>query len=253
MLLEGRNAVIYGGGGHVGRAVALAFAREGAQVFLAGRTMASLEAVAQEVREAGGSADTAVVDALDEHVVNEHAAAVVGAAGTLDVSMNVIADNDVQGTPIVEMAIEDYLRPIVTAVTSKLITSRAAARQMAPQGSGVILAFGGATDPAGVKGYHYGGILAAFDVVESMRRQLAIELADDGIRVVTLRTSGLPETIAADYAGREQIEASIVNRTLTGRAATFEDVGNVAVFAASDWARTVTGAAINMTSGASLD
>jgi len=253
MLLEGKNAVIYGGGGNLGRAAALAFAREGARVFLAGRTRETLDRVADEIRAAGGTADGAVVDALDERAVDEHAAAVVIAGGMLDISLNVISDGDVQGIPMTQMTIEDYLRPIATAVTSKFLTSRAAARHMAAQGSGVIMAFGGATDPAGIKGYHYGGILAAFDVVESMRRQLALELADAGIRVVTLRTSGLPESIPADYAGREEIEASIVGRSLTGRAATFEDVGNVAAFAASDWARTLTGTAINMTCGVSLD
>lgn len=253
MLLEGKNAVVCGGGGNVGGAAALAFAREGARVFLTGRTRATLDRVAEEIRAAGGRADTAVVDAQDERTVDEHAAAVVAVGGTLDISLNVISDGDVQGTPMTEMTIEDYLRPIATAVTSKFLTSRAAARHMMTQGSGVIMAFGGATDPAGIKGYHHGGILAAFDVVESMRRQLALELAGHGIRVVTLRTSGLPETIPADYVGRAEIEASIVGRTLTGSAATLEDVGNVAAFAASDWARTMTGTAINMTCGTSLD
>jgi 3-oxoacyl-[acyl-carrier protein] reductase len=61
MLLEDRNAVIYGGGGKVGGAVARAFAREGSRVFLAGRTLESLEEVAQEIRSAGGVAETAQV------------------------------------------------------------------------------------------------------------------------------------------------------------------------------------------------
>lgn len=86
-----------------------------------------------------------------------------------------------------------------------------------------------------------------------MRRQLAFELAGTGIRVVTLRTSGLPQSIPADYLGRAEIEAAIVGSTLTGTAASFEDVGNVAAFAASDWARTMTGTLMNMTCGASLD
>ena len=76
MLLESKNAVIYGGGGSIGGAVARAFAREGARVFLAGRTPATLDAVAEEIRSAGGAAETAVVDALDENAVDEHADAV---------------------------------------------------------------------------------------------------------------------------------------------------------------------------------
>ncbi len=96
MLLEDKNAVIYGGGGSVGGAVARAFAREGARVFLAGRTLATLEEVAEEIRSAGGVAETAQVDALDEKAVDEHADAVAAQAGSIDVSFNAIF-NDVQG------------------------------------------------------------------------------------------------------------------------------------------------------------
>src|SRR5689334_9324257 len=128
MVLKDRNAVIYGGGGSVGGAVARAFARAGARVFLAGRTMATLEKVADQVRAEGGVADCAEVNALHEREVDEHADAVVAAAGTLDVSINLISDTDVQGTPMVDMSLADYLSPVVTAVSSKFLTSRAAAR-----------------------------------------------------------------------------------------------------------------------------
>jgi 3-oxoacyl-[acyl-carrier protein] reductase len=143
VLLEGKNAVVYGGGGAIGGAVARAFAREGARVFLAGRTLAHLEAVATAIRDAGGTAETAAVDALEEAQVDAHADAVAARAGSLDVCMNVITHGDVQGIPFVEMAPEDYLRPVETAVRTTFLTSRAAARHMARQGSGVILAFGG--------------------------------------------------------------------------------------------------------------
>ena len=247
MLLEGRNAIIYGGGGTIGGAIARAFGREGARVFLAGRTAATLDVVAEAVRAEGGLAETAVVDALDERSVEEHAEAV----GRIDVSVNVISDSDVQGTPMVDMSLEDYLSPVVTSVTSKFLTSRAAARRMIGQGSGVILAFGGTGGRNPQRRYHLGGLVTGFDAVESMRRQLATELAPHGIRVLTLQTSGVAESIPAEY--RADVERDLVEQTLTGRSATLEDVGRVAVFAASDWARTLTGAAINMTCGAVLD
>lgn len=85
----------------------------------------------------------------------------------------------------------------------------------------------------------------------SGRRQLAVELGRYGIRVITLRTGGILETVPEQ--DRAQIEPLIVGPTLLGRAATLDDVGNVAVFAASDLARTLTGASINMTCGAHLD
>ena len=91
MLLEGKNAVIYGAAGSIGGAVARAFAAEGARVHLAARTLESLEEVAQEIRAAGGAAETAQVDALDERAVDEHADAVAMSAGSLDISFNLIS------------------------------------------------------------------------------------------------------------------------------------------------------------------
>jgi len=105
MLLEGKIAVIYGGGGGIGGGVARAFAREGAKVHLAGRTLQSLEAVAEKVRADGGVAETAQVDALDERAVDEHADAVAASAGGIDISFNLIGLGDVQGTPLAEMSL----------------------------------------------------------------------------------------------------------------------------------------------------
>jgi 3-oxoacyl-[acyl-carrier protein] reductase len=252
MLLDGRNTIIYGGGGAIGGAIARAFAREGARVFLAGRTRATLDEVAEDIRKNGGRAEAAVLDALDESAVDAHADTVARDGGSIDVSVNVIADNDVQGTSMVDMPVADYLSPVVTSVRSKFLTSRAAARHMKPQRSGVILAFGGEGDPLAHRRYKLGGLVTGFAAIEAMRRQLAVELGEYGIRVITLRTGGVPEAIPeGDF--RQRIEADLTKQTLLGRTATLEDVGNVAVFAASDMARTITGAAINMTCGAVLD
>jgi 3-oxoacyl-[acyl-carrier protein] reductase len=156
VLLENKNAVIYGGGGAIGGAVARAFAREGATVHLAGHTLAKLEEVAEAIRSAGGAAETAQVDALDEQAVDAHADAVAAEAGSLDISFNLITHGDVQGTPMVEMSLDDYARPVVTAVTTTFLTTRAAARHMIRQGSGVILAFGGSGNPMRD---HYGALV----------------------------------------------------------------------------------------------
>ncbi|MER5625107.1 SDR family oxidoreductase [Streptosporangium sp. NPDC002544] len=251
MLLEGKNAVIYGGGGVIGGAVARAFAREGATVFLAGRTLARLEKVAEEIRAAGGVARTAEVDALDARMVDEHADAVAAEAGSIDVSFNLISHGDVQGTPMADMSPEDYERPVVTAVRTMFLTSRAAARHMRRQGSGVILAFGGSGHP--LRGHYLGGIQAAFEAIESMRRQLASELGPHGVRVVTLRTGGVPETLPEGFEGREAIVEGIEKMTMLGRAATLDDVGNVAAFVASDRARAMTAATANISCGSLID
>jgi 3-oxoacyl-[acyl-carrier protein] reductase len=252
MLLENKNAVIYGAGGTIGGAVARAFAREGATVFLTGRTLSKLEKVAGDIRSAGGAAETAEVDALDGHAVDKHADAMAAQVGSIDASFNVIQHGDVQGTPMAEMQVEDFVRPVETAVRTNFLTWRAAARHMIRQGSGVILAFGGEGDP--LRGYNLGGLQVAFHAIESMRRQLSSELGPRGVRVVTMRTGGVPESLPEDFPGREEIvEKAIVDHTMLGRAATLEDVGNVAAFVASVQARTMTAATVNISCGALID
>ena len=126
--LQGKSAIIYGGGGGIGAAVARTFAREGCRVFLAGRTRGPLEAVAAAVTASGGSADLAVLDALDEQAVDDHVQDVVATAGGVDVSLNLISRGDVQSRPLVEMSTEDVLRAVVTGLRSSFVTARAAAR-----------------------------------------------------------------------------------------------------------------------------
>jgi 3-oxoacyl-[acyl-carrier protein] reductase len=251
MLLEGKNAIVYGGGGMVGGAVARAFAREGATVHLAGRTPDRLERVAKQVRAAGGTAETATLDALDQAAVNRHADAVAAEYGSIDVSFNLISHGDVQGVPLVEMRLDDFMQPVVTALRTTFLTATAAARHMLRQGSGVILLFGGDGDPP--PNYHLGGLQVAFSSLEAFRRNLASELGPGGIRVVSLKTGGVPETITEDFEGAEAIVDGIVAATMLKRAATLDDVGNVAAFAASDQARMITATAINITGGAEVD
>jgi NAD(P)-dependent dehydrogenase (short-subunit alcohol dehydrogenase family) len=246
MLLENKTAVVYGGGGAIGGAAARAFAREGARVFLAGRTREKLDAVGAET-----GAEVAVLDALDARAVDAHADAVAERAGGIDISFNLIQHGDVQGTPMVEMDVEDYLRPVATAVRTTFLTTRAAARHMIPRGSGVILIFGGEGDPP--RDYYLGGLQTAFHAMEHMRRQLSAELGRHGVRVVTLRTGGVPESIPEGFSGRAEIAKGIEESTLLGRAATLEDVGHAAAFVASDRARTMTAATVNVSCGALVD
>ena len=113
-----------------------AFAREGATVHLAGRTLGPLERVADDIRERRWVGDRGQVDALDEASVDAHADALVRDHGTLDISMNLISTGDVQGTPLVEMALADFERPIQHVLRSTFLTARAAARHMIRQGQG---------------------------------------------------------------------------------------------------------------------
>ena len=227
-------------------AAARAFAREGARVFLAGRTAETLEAVAGEIRAAGGAAETAVVDALDEAAVDAFVDGVAAGAGAVDVSFNVISFGDVQ-EPLMELTVDGVTGPVHTIVRTQFLTTRAAARHMIPRGSGVILTFGGSSDRT-MPGL--GALKVAFDAVEGLRRQWACELGPHGVRVVTLKTGGIPESIPDDFDAKGAIAEAIRKDTLLGRAATLADVGNVAAFVASDRARTLTSTEVNISCGA---
>lgn len=253
MLLTNKNAVIYGGGGAIGGAVAKAFARVGAQVHLAGRTQSTLDAVADDILAAGGQADTAVVDALDERAVDDFTDQIVKSSGSLDISFNLIGVDDVQGTPLVEMSLADFEQPILKSVRSTFITARAAARQMIRQRSGVILTFGGGGHRNPIRDYSIGGFVVSLAAIDTLRRQLAAELGQYGIRVLTLESGGILDTVPADFPGRQDIEDLIVPPTMLKRTATLADIGNVAVFAASDLAGSMTGTVLNTSCGASVD
>jgi 3-oxoacyl-[acyl-carrier protein] reductase len=254
MLLENKVAVVYGAGGAIGGAVVRAFADEGAKVFLAGRTREKLDAVATEIAAAGGAAETAQVDALDEKAVQQHVDAVVEQAGGIDVSFNAIwIGGDLQGTRLIEMPREDFTLPVMTGVTTHFLTATAAARQMIKQGSGVILTL--SSSSAALSGrdrrYHLtGGFSTACAAIEALSRSLAGELGPHGIRVVCLRPDAIPETWPAEPA---DVKAYMEAGTVLGRLPRLEEVARVAVFMASDHASVMTGTIANLTCGSIMD
>ena len=261
MLLQGKNAVIYGAGGSVGAAVARAFAREGARVFLAGRTLGTLDAVAQEIRAAGGAAETAQVDALDRASVEQHLDTVISQSGKLDITFNLMGLYGAQGTLLVDMPQDDFTLPIMNAMNGHFITATAAGRRMAKQKSGVILAL---TAQVARKPYpNSGGFGVACAAIEGLCRQLAVELGPEGVRVVCLRSSGSPDTpgvleaikLHAREAGEslEQFMQGIAETTMLKRMPLLADVANVAVLMSSDYANVITGAVANVTCGELVD
>jgi 3-oxoacyl-[acyl-carrier protein] reductase len=266
-VLRGKNAVVYGAAGAIGGAVARRFARDGANVFLAGTTLAPLDALARDINAAGGAAEAAQVDALDKPDVDKHAGRVIEEAGRIDISFNAIGVEHVQGVPLTELALEDYLFPITTYVTSQFLTATAAARSMIEHGSGVILTLSTTAARVTLPTDGFGVACAA---VEALSRQLAGELGPYGVRVVCLRPDAVPETVelgshagkvwgrAAERAGMtlEQLmrEATPgVPGALLQRSPTLAEVADVASFMASDNASGMTATIANISCGALVD
>jgi NAD(P)-dependent dehydrogenase (short-subunit alcohol dehydrogenase family) len=262
MMLKDKVAVIYGAGGAIGGAVARAFAGEGATLFLTGRRLAPVEAVAKDIAAAGGSAEAAAVDALDEQAVDRHLQSVTDKAGRVDISFNAIGvpDRTILGVPLVELDVEQFSLPITAYTRSYFLTARLAARRMVANRSGVIMTVTSIPSRTGTP--LQGGYPPAMAAKEALTRDLSAELAPHGIRVVGLRPHGIPETATLREAFEpratalgmtwEQWQELLASRTHARRLSTLAELADVAVFVASDQASGMTGTTVNLTMG-SLD
>jgi len=260
MMLENKVAVVYGAGGAIGGAVARAFALGGARVFLTGRLRPPLDAVAKDITWAGGCADVAVVDALDEHAVDEHLESVVDRAGRIDISFNGVGlpSTNVVGVPLIDLDVEHFSLPIASYTRSYFLTARAAARRMLVNKAGVIMTV--TSLPARAGNLLVGGYGPAHAAKEALTRSLSAELAPHGIRVVGVRPHGIPETQTMrdvyDLKGGgltwDQFQGYLASTTHPKRVMTLAEVANVAAFLASDGASGMTGTIVNLTMG-SLD
>jgi NAD(P)-dependent dehydrogenase (short-subunit alcohol dehydrogenase family) len=260
MMLKDKVAVIYGAGGGIGAGVARAFASEGAKVFLTGRNLAPVEVVAKDIVAAGGSAEAAQVDALDEREVDQHLQSVIDKAGRIDISFDAVGipNAGILGVPLVELGLEQFVLPITTHAASYFLTARLAARHMIPNRSGVIMTVTAVHSRTGIP--LVGGYGPAQAVKEALTRDLSAELAPHGIRVVGLRPQGMPETgtIKDGYEPRakatgmtwEQFQGALASKTHPRRLMTLEEMANTAVFMASDKASGMTGTTVNLTLGA---
>jgi len=265
MLLKNKVAIVYGGGGAIGGAVARKFGAEGARVFLAGRTRSKLDAVAKSIVANGGSAEVAEVDALDQRQTEEHADGVAARIGRIDIAFNAIGLVHIQGTPLQELSFEEVSAPLVGYARTNFLTAKAVAKHMV-RGSGVLLMV---STPGSKLAFGAGfiGIGAANATVEVMTRHLAGELGPSGIRVVCLRPDATPETLKLgshanevfggvarrNGASAEAMLEGAKDRTLLKRFPKLDEIANAAAFAASDGAGAMTGAIMNLTCGTLVD
>ena len=250
--------MIYGAGGAIGGAVARAFAREGAKLYLTGRLLPPVEALAEDIV----SAEAAEVDALDEQAIDRHLQSVIDEAGRVDISFNAVGipDTKIVGVPLVDLDVEQFSLPITTYATSYFLTARTAARRMVANESGVIMTVTALLSRTGVP--LVGGYGPAMAVKEALTRNLSAELAPHGIRVVGLRPQAMPETdtIKEAFEPRakatgmtwEQFQEFLASRTHPRRLMTLAEMADVAAFMASDKASGMTGTTVNLTMG-SLD
>lgn len=261
MLLLNKTAVIYGGSGAVGSAVAKAYAREGALIFLAARRQSELEAVAAEIRSTGGVCDVASVDATDPQAVERHISDVARVAGPIKVMFNGSGWPDTQGEPLVDTSWEHFSHCIITALRNWYVTGTAFARHMAQNGGGVIV---GISANAGREAYaNLGGFGVTCAAIEHYLRQLAVENGPDGVRVCWVRSPGSPDApgvreawqLRADELGIsfDELHKEFAKDTPLRRITALAQVADAAVLLASDLAAGMTATMANATGGAQVD
>jgi 3-oxoacyl-[acyl-carrier protein] reductase len=251
MMLHDTNAIVYGAGGSLGGAVAKALAREGATVFVTGRTLATVERLAADITANGGKAEAAAVDALDTGAVDRYLSQLKRRGLSLDVSFDAIGLEDLQGTALIDMQLEDFMRPVRIAMQTQFITCTAAARIMKEQRSGVILSL--TATPGGIGYPQVGGFGPACCAIESFSRNLAAEIGPFAVRVVNIRSAGSPDSRvfqeALDTKDGEAFLEKIKDDTMLKDLPAMDDIANVATFLASSLAAKITGVTVDVTCG----
>jgi NAD(P)-dependent dehydrogenase (short-subunit alcohol dehydrogenase family) len=252
-MLQNKNAVIYGAGGSLGGTVAKALAAAGAKVFLTGRTIATLQKVANEIIAAGGLAEVAQVDALNETAINDHLEKMVQQAGSLEISFNATASKVVQNIPLTSMSVDDFITPLTLMTQTRFLTAIAAGKIMMKQRSGVILSL--TATPGGI-GYPYtGGFAPACTAIETLAQNLGLELGVYGVRVVNIRSGGSPDSQVFKEAIEQmphemgQVLQKMKADTMLKKMPLMQDIANVAVFLCSDLAAGITGVTVDVTCG----
>lgn len=253
MLLKNKAAVIYGAAGSMGSVITKAFAKEGATVFITGRTKGKLERLAKEINDAGGKAFVSVVDAMNETEVNNHLNEVLKRVQQIDISFNIIGIENKQGVLLTEMSVEEFVQPIEQTMRTQFITATAAVNVMKQKNSGVILLL--TATPGGVGYPNVGGFGPACAALENFMNHLAVEFGVYGIRAVNIRSGGSPDSKPFREFFEKDPESYnvVIDRmkadTMLKELPSRNDIANIAVFLASDMASKITGVTIDATVG----
>ena len=252
MRLEGKSALVIGGGqkpgnGPVGngRAVSLTYAREGASVMVADRDAASAEAVAAEIKAAGGQATALTVDALVEDDLAAAVAETERRLGGLDILHNNVGLSiELGDAPVTEIDSDVFDNSMALNLRSMVLAAKHALPGMRERRKGVIINI---SSIAATETYPWVGYKLAKAGILALTEQLAIQNAEYGIRCVSLCPGKIDTVMAVDARAkawgktREEIAAERAASVPLGRQGTAWDVANAALFMASDEASFISG------------
>ncbi|WP_436856970.1 SDR family NAD(P)-dependent oxidoreductase [Citrobacter tructae] len=262
MLLKNKVAVIYGGSGAIGSAVARSMAREGALVWLGARQQDKLERIVSDIRAAGGIAEAFIVDVLDESDMIAKTAQLAQRTGGFDVVVNATGFMHDQGKTVAQLNLAEFMQGIAPFLSAQFTIAKAVSPHMGGERSGVILSVVAPAGAMAIAGHS--GHLVGCAATEAFTKALAAELASRQIRVICLRSHAIVDAVqAGSYTGKifaakaremglsidEWLEGA-AQSTMLKRLPTLAEVAEVMTFLASESASAMTATVINMTAGA---
>lgn len=265
MLLKGKVAVIFGGSGAIGTAIAKVFVREGAHVYLCARDLNKLQNIAGQLHQLGGVVHTASVDVLDSQSINNTVAQIAQEKGGLDLVINATSFIHNQGKEILELNLDEFVEGIHPFLTAQFNISKAVVPFMSSDSGGTIISIVAPSARMAIPG-HLGHIVGCAGI-EAFIKALASELGPKNIRVLGVRSHAIVDAVQAGSYTRELFESKAqamglsigqwlegaAQGTMLKRLPTLSQVAETVAFLASEHANSMTATVVNMTAGAIVD
>jgi NAD(P)-dependent dehydrogenase (short-subunit alcohol dehydrogenase family) len=238
--------LITGGLSGIGRAAAVAFAKKGAKVVVAGRRDEAGKALVRELRSLGSEAEFINTDVRKEDDVRALVDKTVAKFGRLDVAVNNAATEG-RGGPITEQTAESFAATFDTNVLGVVLSMKHEVRAMQAQGSGSIINISSTYGHEGAAGASI--YVGAKHAVEGITKSVALEIAKSGIRVNAVAPGPTDTGMLTRFTGTTENKAALAAEVPLGRLGLPEEVADGIVFIASDEARFITGHILNVDGG----
>jgi NAD(P)-dependent dehydrogenase (short-subunit alcohol dehydrogenase family) len=244
--LDGKRALVTGGGRGIGLAAAAAFAEAGAHVTLAARSQVEIEAGAAAIRERGGMANVLAVDVTDLDAFE----GAVQRAAPYDVFFNNAGTNRPQ--PFVEVSVENFDTIMGLNVRAAFFAAQAVARRLvATQRPGSIINMSSQMGHVGAAGRSV--YCTSKWAIEGLSKAMAVELAEHGIRVNTIGPTFIETPMTRPFLADPDFKERVLSKIKLGRLGTVEDLMGALVFLASDASALMTGSALIVDGGWTAD
>ncbi|MGN5724963.1 SDR family NAD(P)-dependent oxidoreductase [Acinetobacter calcoaceticus] len=265
MLLKGKVAVIFGGSGAIGTAIAKVFIREGAHVYLCARDLNKLQNIAAQLHQLGSVVHTASVNVLDSQSINNTVAQIAQDTGGLDLVINATSFIHNQGKEILELNLDEFVGGINPFLTAQFNISKAVVPFMGGDRGGIMISIVAPSARMAIPG-HLGHIVGCAGI-EAFIKALASELGPKNIRVLGVRSHAIVDAVQAGSYTRELFESKAqamglsigqwlegaAQGTMLKRLPTLSQVAETVAFLASEHANSMTATVVNMTAGAIID